>query len=611
MLLLLLAATALVLSPVLFAGFIRLDDYSHLFDNPQLRRMSIAGLAALWSKAYFNLYIPLTYSVWWALTMLAGWFGGLHNAAWMFHALNLAVHLVSASLVFFLLRTLLTLRHPQASIACGASPLCGLRSVAGGVGDPSRVPTSIEIRRGDAAIALLSAAFFALHPVQVETVAWVSELKGGLAAMLGLLGLFSHYRTNRRVLTTVCFVAAMLAKPSAIVFPGIVFVVDRVLLGLHLRRSAMTAAIYAAPLLPFLITTKILQPDSSLDFVPTIPQRLLVAADALAFYVSKVLLPYPLAVDYGRSPRYVLEHVPGWWIALAVLLSAAGAMVVARAVLRPRPASPEEAWRSLLWGGWAVFMVSLVPILGLVPFGFQDVSTVADHYLYVPLLGGSMMVAGFLAGARDFAWSRRAAIVVVLVLAGLGFQQARLWRSTETLLAHTVAVNPRSYLGYESIADECLHTGRFAEAAAWSSRALAANPDYLNAHISHALARLNQGDVNGAIEQYESALARNPSSTGTRARLVSALHNNLGNALAQVGRRAEAIEHLHKAVEIFPKSVNAHLNLGNVAFDDGRYADAIAEYERARAVTPDNPMVERRLARARAAASERTAQPAP
>ena len=96
------ALTALVLSPVLFADFIRLDDYSHLFDNPNLRRMSVAGLAAFWTKSYFNLYIPVTYSVWWAATMIGSLFGTLRQQAWLFHALNLAVHLANASLVFFL-----------------------------------------------------------------------------------------------------------------------------------------------------------------------------------------------------------------------------------------------------------------------------------------------------------------------------------------------------------------------------------------------------------------------------------------------------------------------------------------------------------------------------
>src|SRR5215831_18783988 len=105
--LLLLTITALALSPVLFADFIRLDDYGHLFENPQLRRMSVAGLAGLWTKSYFNLYIPITYSVWWVLAVIGSLFGELRQDAWFFHAFNLAIHLLNVALVFSVVRLLM------------------------------------------------------------------------------------------------------------------------------------------------------------------------------------------------------------------------------------------------------------------------------------------------------------------------------------------------------------------------------------------------------------------------------------------------------------------------------------------------------------------------
>ena len=200
--------------------------------------------------------------------------GPLKQSAWLFHALNLGVHLANAALVFLLVRRLLYLRRSLGAPA-GAVP-------AEAAGPP---------------IALLAALCFALHPVQVETVAWVSELKGGLSAMLGLLGLGWHYRSRRRLLVAACFVAAMLAKPTAIVFPGVALLVDRILLGAKIRKSVVTAALYSLPMLPLVLLTKHLQPDTDLDFIPTLPQRLVVATDALAFYVAKVLAPFSLAVD--------------------------------------------------------------------------------------------------------------------------------------------------------------------------------------------------------------------------------------------------------------------------------------------------------------------------
>jgi Flp pilus assembly protein TadD len=574
MLAVLLAVTALVLSPVLFADFVRLDDYSHLFDNPHLRRMSVSGLAAFWANPYFNLYIPITYSVWWAATMVGSLFGALRQTAWLFHTLNLAVHLANTALVFLLIRTLLGVSRQKKA-------------------------------RGDASntsIALISTLFFAFHPVQVETVAWVSELKGELAAMFGLLGLWWHYRSTRRVLTAACFVAAMLSKPSAIVFPGIVLVVDRMVVGSSLRKSAIMPAVYGLLLLPLLLVTKHLQPDAGLDFVPTASQRLGVAADALAFYIYRLLVPYPLAVDYGLSPQYVLSHVPGWQMALEGLLLTAGVALVVRSLVWLRPSSPGGDWRSLAACGWAIFLLSIAPVLGFVPFGFQDISTVADHYLYVPLLGVSVMVAGILIRLRASTASYRVAATVLVAFAALSLQQARLWRSTESLFTHTLEVNPRSYLACYCIAQERIQAGRLDESVEWLTRSLAFNPDYLNADIALGLVWGRKGDLVKAIEHYRSVLARNPSTVGIRARSVSSIHNNLGMLLLQVGLEAAAVEHFREAARIFPRSLNAHLNLGRVAFNSGRYSDAIAEYEIALSLSPGSRGIEQYLERARQSA---------
>lgn len=581
---LLVLLTALALSPALLADFVRLDDYSHLFDNPHLQGRSLSGLAALWVKPYFNLYIPVTYSVWWAATLVGGLWGPLKESAWLFHGLNLAVHVTNAALVFALLRRLLDLAQ------AASDPRAAARSCT---------------------VALLAALVFALHPMQVETVAWVSELKGGLSTGFGLLGLWWYYRSPKRLPTAICFVAAMLAKPSAIVFPGVLLLIDRILLGRSLRKSVTGPALYGLLLLPLLLVTKHLQPDSMLDVVPTPAQRLVVAADALAFYVTKVVFPFPLAVDYGRSPQLVLGDLPGWRLGLLALLSVAGVAVVVYALARPRPRAPDATAGVWLLCGWSIFLLALAPVLGLVPFGFQQFSTVADHYVYLPLLGLGVMVVGLLIRLGPFVSTRWVAAVVLAACAVLSFQQAGRWRSNESLFAHTVRVNPRSYLACQSLAEEHLHGGRYDEAIAWATRALAIRPDYVNAQLTLALGWSQQGEAAKALALYESFLARNPSTVGTRARLVASLHNNLGMLLARSGRTAEAVEHFRTAIAIFPRSLNAHLNLGNLALQEGRYLDAIAELETAQALNPGNAFVAGRLAQARAAARRPPSEASP
>jgi tetratricopeptide (TPR) repeat protein len=458
-----------------------------------------------------------------------------------------------------------------------------------------------EPARQDAAadrfLALVSALCFALHPLQVETVAWISELKGELAAMFGLLGLLLHYRSGKRVLPAGCLVIAMLAKPSAIDLPGVLFLVNRILLGLDLRKSITLPGLYALLLLPLVLVTKRLQPDTELDFIPTVGERLQVAADALTFYLAKVLVPYPLAVDYGRTPQFVL-HLPGWRVALSLLMLIAAVAAVATALLRPRPAGPGH-WRSWVSCGGAVFLLSVAPNLGLVPFGFQQYSTVSDHYLYLALLGGSLAAGGLMVRFGHLALSRRIAAAVLLAFAFLSFWQARLWRSTESLFTHTLKVNPRSHLGYHTVAEEHLREGRFDLAVEWGQRSLALKPDYLPAAVSLGLALARTGDHAKAIDHYRSALARHPSTVGTRARLVSSLHNNLGMLLLQTGQEAEGAAQFRQAIAVFPRSFNARMNLGNLALEQHRYADAIAEYEAAQALSPSNPLVRQRLEIAR------------
>jgi Flp pilus assembly protein TadD len=576
--LVLLLLAALPLSPVLFAEFIRLDDYAHILENPELRKLSVAGLSTFWTKPYFGLYVPLTYSVWCALSKLGSLFGELEQQAWLFHACNLALHLVNVALVFGILRLLLR------------------------VGRQGTTPVG---RRLDDQIAFLAALFFALHPTQVESVAWVSELKGELAALCGLAGIWWHCRSGRRLLVLAFLVAAMLAKPTAIVFLGIVFLIDRILLRKSVRESAVTPLLASVPILILAFVTKRVQPESDQSFIPTLVQRPIIAADALGFYLSKLVIPFPLALDYGRAPRLVLEGASRFWLACSLLSAAAGVALVGKAIVRPVSPTEAQRWPALLYCGWAIFMVSLVPVLGLIPFEFQYVSTVADRYLYVPLFGVSLMVAGILVRLAGFGDLRRMAALPLVMVAGIAFAQARMWRSTESLFTNTAEVSPNSYLGPFCLGEELLRLGRLDEAIGWLQASLAINPDYVGAVLNLGTAYSRRGESEKAIATYRKALAKNPSIVGSRARSVASLHNNLGLKLVQSGQEALGVEHLRKAVAIFPGALSAHVNLGNFALQNQRYGEAIAAYETALTLSPGNAKIEQRLEYARQHARER------
>jgi tetratricopeptide (TPR) repeat protein len=536
--------TALALSPILLAGYLCFDDFQHILENPNLQSTSVGGLLAFWTRPYFALYIPLTYSLWWLLSAPVHLLGAtLQQSAWVFHGLNLLLHLGNTVLVFWLVRTLLERRLPSQPAT-----------------SDERVQT----------LSLAAALLFALHPVQVESVAWIAECKGDLSTLLGLLGLLAYYRSPRRYPTAVLFVAAMLAKPSALVFPGVLLIVNRVLL----RRSGKTSAAFPALLwlllLPLALLTRRLQPEINIDFVPSVGQRLLVASDALTFYLRKLVVPASLALDYGRSPRVVLTAAhAGAWRALGPAIVALTALAVSAHALARPPARP---WRAFVTCGLSVFVLALAPVLGLIPFEFQDFSTVADHYMLVSMLGAALMLVGVLVRAAEASRTRAVLAGVVVLLVGLGvasFRQAGRWRSTETLFSHTLLVNPRSYLAHYSIAVELTRSGRQDEGMAEDAAALAINPDYLHAQVALGAALIQKRNFQAAVDHYVSALARNPSPLGKRGPLVASLHNNLGIALYLLGRRGEATQQFQTAVAIDPQSALARANVARAVREDG------------------------------------------
>lgn len=555
-------------SPVLVAGYVRLDDYDNILRNPNVQSFSLSGLEEIWTGSRLGFYIPVTYSIWWLYAGIASILGKLSHSAPLFHALNLTLHILNATLVLFLYRTLLRLSNN------GLQAHKHLRT---------------------AAVVLIPGVIFATHPVQVETVAWITELKGLMAGSLGLLGIWSYYHSPRKSLAAGLFLAAMLSKPSAIVLPGIPLIVDRILLGKTMKDSMKWPLVFWVPLLPFVFLTKHLQPDLNMEYVPGIIGRIIVAADAFSFYCRKLVFPTGLALDYGRSPYEVLQHVPAWHLALSFLLLVSGVAATLYSLMRPPRAVGAVAWISLVKCGWAICCLTLLPVLGLVPFAFQDFTTVADHYLYLPLFGVSLMVMGVLVRLEASISSLSLSACIVIAFTMLSRTQASKWRSTETLFSHTLAINPQSYVAHYSIATELLDRGKTDEGILHLRQCLHIRPDYLSAQVAIGIAWMRQERYQEAIEYYGSVLDKKPSSAGKRAVFMAMLRNNFGSALCNVGREKEGAQQFEKAAELDPSSITAHVNLGRYALSEGRFSDAAAHYQAALNLRPGDREIQRLL----------------
>src|SRR5262245_12883951 len=424
--------TLAVFGQVSLFVFVWWDDGLFIFENPYLQALTFDHVLAFWRAPYAELYIPLPYTLW-ALTAALSRGTSAHPAAagslapaW-FHGLNLLGHLVCVLVVWRLVRLLLDRTTPR------QAPGLALRHVEWA--------------------ACGGALLFAVHPLQVEAVAWVSGFKDVLCGVLSCTAIWQYLQyargnaeaaasdtpssqygrgpLGRYWLATGAFILALLAKPAAVVVPVVAWLLD--VWGWpqtwRHRRPALLAWLGLAGLWG-LFTSLTVQPTASGYFIAPLWARPLIAGDTVAFYLAKFAVPFWLGPDYGRSPEWVLAQ---WWYWLTGLVP--WGLAVWLWYRRTR-----VPWLAAAAG---VLVAGLLPVLGLVPFAFQAYSTVADHYMYSAMLGPALVLAWGLAHVRQ----RWLAVVCVVVLGALGIRsawQAHYWHDTEALFAHELTVHPGS-----------------------------------------------------------------------------------------------------------------------------------------------------------------------
>lgn len=382
------------------------DDLQHIVANPNVNPPSWAGVARSWREPYWGLYAPLSYT-WFAaeaaLALRRAPDGTTRLDPAVFHLGNVLLHAGSTLLVYWLLRRLLA--RSFAPAACWtparASPSaialesCASQAPATPTGAPSAASPATILACGAAA------ALFALHPVQVESVAWVSEGRGLLCAFWSLVALWQwvvywqsgdgRAAVRHYAAATAAYVLALLSKPAAVAVPLMAGVLavgwfpapsSAEASGRSWRAAARSLAPWFVGAAAWTVLTKLLQPDADADFVAPWWARPLVAGDALAFYLSKLVAPWGLCPDYGRSPRWVMAQGTFY---VAWLVPAA--LVASLACLRGRRVWLTAVGLSVAW---------LVPVLGFVPFEYQRISTVADRYLYLAMFGPALALAWLL-----------------------------------------------------------------------------------------------------------------------------------------------------------------------------------------------------------------------
>jgi tetratricopeptide (TPR) repeat protein len=521
----LIAVTLAVFGQTIHYDFVNFDDDLYVYNSPVIKAgLTVNGIKLAFTSPHARNWHPLTsishmldYQLW-------GSHAGGH------HATNVVLHTIAVLLLFTVLQNMTGAIWKSAIVA----------------------------------------ALFAVHPLHVESVAWVSERKDVLSALFFflMLGAYLHYARApsiwRYLLVTGLFAAGLMSKPMLVTVPLILLLLDywplERIKGQNSEVRGRNSELIgrwsvAKPLVLEKIPLLVLSAGSCLitfavqkraiGAIPPLPLlwRAENAVVTYVLYIWQTLWPTRLAVFYPHPN----DTLPGWLIALALGLLVA-MTVVAIVFRRERP---------YIFTGWFWYVVMLVPVIGLVQVGEQ---AHADRYTYLPHIGLFLLAVW---GVADITASRRstypiavtATVVIIFTLACAAFVQTSYWRNSESLWTHALGVTSEN--------------------------------DFAHNNLGYLL--IDRGKLDDAISHFEAAAAIRSRKTDKHYNVGSAfVEMNLADALARKGQPDEAMVHYEKAIELEPNYADAYYNRGNLLFERGRIEEAITDWEKTLQLQPND-----------------------
>lgn len=478
--------------PAFRGEFLYWDDDTNISLNPFFLTRQ---LSSFWLKPYYGMYIPVVYSIWGKLFLSQG------PSAVAFHLLNLCTHLLNIGLVFWLFQ---------------------------------------KIFPKNQSLGFITTALFALHPLQTETVAWISGGRDLLATSFVLLAIHAdnfERKPVRQWLAPLLFAGSLFCKPSYVLLPIILFCFqkDRGPFKRYLPWMLLSLAVMAVT-----AETQWRYEYASLG----IPWwgRPFVMVDTYGFYFQKFLWPFHLSLDYGRTPQWLLSHLEEAWANLlwfAILLF----LVLSRRT------------RKIWQGPILAFVLLLLPVSGLVDFKFQQISSVADRYMYFPLLALSWGVASQWTVFSE-ALSKKTnivlgtSLVLALVLSYAVHERAGLWQTNEGFFKEMLLENPKSYAAHTNLGRMAMDRSDFTEASEHILKANELAPDVFDTIANKYILLQHQGlhdevlrgEIRLEDENFKLAKRLEPQAYSNLLLSIAASHFAKGELTKAAERTCEALQ---------------------------------------------------------------------
>ena len=526
--------------------FVNFDDGKYIYENRHVQEgLTLKSITWAFTTFHASNWHPLT----WLSHMLDFQFYGI-NPGWH-HLTNLLFHIANTLLLFFVFRKM----------------------------------------TGDLWQSAFIAALFALHPLHVESVVWVSERKDVLSTFFWMVTMWSYiwYVENpvvyRYILVFLFFTLGLMSKPMLVTLPFVLLLLDFYPLNRfkfqpsdgsassQQRSNTLRLILEKTPLFVLVaissaITFYAQKKGGALTSLEIYPFKVRIANALVSYvtYIEKMIYPSKLAFLYPHPGM-----LPWWKISGACLLL----LSISFLAIRVAKQSPYFAM------GWLWYLGTLVPVIGLIQVGLQSM---ADRYTYVPLIGIFIIVAW---GAPELVkqwkyrklWLTTLATVSLTILMVMTWKQVGYWKNGITLFEHALKITSNNYVSHNNLGLALEEQGRTAEAIDHYLQALRIKPDLKEAHNNLGLALEKQGRTEEAVDHYLQALRIKPD--------YAEAHFNLGIALKNEGRTEEAIDHYLQALQIKPDYAEAHYNIGNVLYMQKRIEEAISHYLQALRIKPD------------------------